>query len=74
MGKAELIADDTVKLVKRRQGDSERLYPDFPRDYLLIKITPLWLEGLLPGYRGDPVTWEPASVNFGQNGSSMNER
>lgn len=65
MGTARLVDDATVKRSKRRPEDSDRLYPDFPDDYLLIEITPLWLEGILPGYRGDKETWQPVSVEFG---------
>ena len=64
MGQAELVDDLATKQAMRREADSDRIYPDFPNDYLLIKVTPIWLEGLLPGYRGDRETWLPARVNF----------
>lgn len=64
MGTARLVDDDKTKLAMRRPADTDRLYPDFPRDYLLIEITPRWLEGILPGYRGDPDNWQPVSVDF----------
>jgi general stress protein 26 len=70
MGKAELIEDKASKIAMRREADSARIYPDFPDDYLLIRIEPDWLEGLLPGFRGDPETWLPARVNFSARGSS----
>ena len=62
MGRAELIEDDPSKRALRREADSPRLYPDFPNDYLLIRVTPIWLEGLLPGYRGDRENWQPVKV------------
>lgn len=62
MGKAELIEDDQSKRSLRREADSPRLYPDFPNDYLLIRITPIWLEGILPGYRGNRENWQPVRV------------
>lgn len=64
MGRAELIEDIPTKVRLRREADSDRLYPNFPHDYILIRITPHWLEGLLPGYRGDPDNWQPAAVRF----------
>ncbi|MFN3236879.1 MAG: pyridoxamine 5'-phosphate oxidase family protein [Pseudomonadales bacterium] len=70
MGKAELIEDKASKIAMRREADSARIYPDFPDDYLLIRIRPDWLEGLLPGFRGDPETWMPARANFSARGSS----
>ncbi len=64
MGKAELVDDDSVKAQKRRSQDSERFYPDFPDDYLLIRFTPDYLEAIVPGYRGDEITWAPARHEF----------
>ena len=64
MGEAKLIDDVAIKQAMRREADSDRIYPNFPEDYLLIRITPLWLEGLLPGHRGDRETWMPARVDF----------
>ena len=64
MGRAELIEDLDLKRQMRRDADSARIYPDFPHDYLLIKIIPTRAEGLLPGYRGDRKTWVQVGVNF----------
>lgn len=64
MGRATLIDDDEVKSAMRREADSDRIYPDFPHDYLLIRIEPVYVEGLLPGYRGDKDTWLPAHVDL----------
>jgi len=64
MGQAELLTDTATKLKMRRDADSDRIYPNFPDDYVLIKITPKWIEGLLPGYRGDPDNWRPTSVQM----------
>lgn len=70
MGEASLIDDEAMKRAMRREADSDRIYPNFPNDYLLIRIEPIWLEGLLPGYRGDRETWTPARVDFSARGSS----
>lgn len=69
MGQATLIDDDKQKLEMRREADSDRIYPNFPADYLLIRIEPIWIEGLLPGYRGDRETWMPARVDLSVRGS-----
>ena len=64
MGRAKLIEDLDLKQQMRRDADSAKIYPDFPDDYLLIKIIPNRVEGLLPGYRGDRETWVQVGVNF----------
>ena len=64
MGRAKLIEDLDLKQQMRRDADSAKIYPDFPDDYLLIKIIPTRVEGLLPGYRGDHETWVQVGVNF----------
>lgn len=64
MGTARLVTDDATKTAMRRPADSDRLYPEFPNDYLLIEVTPDWIEAIVPGYRGDRDTWRPASVHF----------
>jgi len=64
MGRAELVDDNAVKQEMRREADNDRLYPNFPDDYLLIKVTPLWIEAMVPGYRGDRLTWRASEVRF----------
>jgi general stress protein 26 len=64
MGQATIVDDLETKLRRRRAADNDRLYPLFPADYVLIKVTPDWLEGLLPGYRGNSDSWAPVSVDF----------
>jgi general stress protein 26 len=64
MGKATLVDDVEVKSRMRRAADSDRFYPDFPDDYLLIKFVPDYLEAIVPGYRGDRDTWVPARHEF----------
>jgi general stress protein 26 len=64
MGTGRLVEDVEVKNAMRRESDSDRLYPAFPDDYLLIEVTPGWLEAIVPGYRGDPDSWHPVSVTF----------
>ena len=64
MGEASLVSDLATKRSMRRLQDSKKLYPNFPDDYQLIRIQPTRLEGVLPGFRGHPSTWEPIGVNF----------
>ena len=64
MGRAEIVDDLPTKLAMRREADNSRLYPQFPADYVLIKVVPVRLEGVLPGYRGDKDTWAPVAVDF----------
>lgn len=64
MGTAELIDDLATRQRLRRDRDNERLYPDFPNDYLLIRVQPTWLEAMVPGFRGDKETWRPHGVRF----------
>ena len=62
MGSVTLVDDVAVKRSMRRDVDGEQFYPDFPEDYLLIRVEPEWIEGIVPGYQGDPVTWRPSSI------------
>lgn len=64
MGTAQLVDDKVIKQQMRREADNDRLYPNFPDDYLLIKVTPVWIEAMVPGYRGDPITWRASEVRF----------
>ena len=64
-GKAQLD-DDVKEKEKRWKVDWEAFYPNYPKDYLLIKVTPEWMEVVSYAYGivGDPVTWEPPIVKF----------
>jgi general stress protein 26 len=45
-------------------GYKEFFWPDFPRDFVMIEVRPLWLEYLGPGIAGHPMTWRPQAVVF----------
>ena len=64
MGVAKLIDDVGMKEAMRRENDNDRLYPNFPDDYLLIHVSPTWVEAMVPGHRGDRETWRPSGVRF----------
>ena len=39
-------------------------WPAFPRDFVVIEVTPDWLEFIGPGVWNDPNTWRPQGVVF----------
>lgn len=64
-GTAQLIDDPTEK-EKRWKTEWEAFYPDRPEGYLLIKVSPDWMEliSYTRGIVGDPVTWQTPAVHF----------
>jgi len=44
----------------------KNFYPNKPEDYLLIKVSPEWMEviSVTRGINGDPTTWKPPIVLF----------
>lgn len=64
-GLAELIDDKKAK-EKHWKPEWEAFYVDKDSDYLLIKVTPLWMELISEkqGINGDPVSWQPPKVIF----------
>jgi len=64
-GVARLVNDQKEK-EKRWKEDWEAFYPDKANGYLLIEVTPKWMEVLSTsrGIAGDPVTWQPPVTNF----------
>lgn len=45
-------------------GTVRFFWPDFPRDFVILEITPDWLEYIGPGVWNDPDTWRPQAVVF----------
>ena len=64
-GRARLVNDPKEK-ENRWKAKWEAFYPDKTEGYLLIEVTPIWMEVLSPpkGISADPVTWQPLVVNF----------
>lgn len=64
-GAAKLVDDKMEKETRWKDG-WEAFYPNKPDDYLLIKVTPSWMEVVSYTHNilGDPKTWEPAKVVF----------
>ena len=64
-GKAQLVDDQTEK-GKHWKTEWETFYPNKTKDYLLIKVTPQWMEVLSTtrGITGDPKTWKVPVIRF----------
>ena len=45
-------------------GYKEFFWPDFPNDFVMIEVKPLWLEYLGPTIAGHKDTWRPQAVTF----------
>jgi len=39
-------------------------WPDYPRDFVMLEITPDWIEFMGPGLWNDPDNWRPHAVIF----------
>lgn len=46
----------------------QSFYPENRENYLLIKVTPYWMEVLSPKHKilNDPITWQPPIIHFDQ--------
>ncbi len=66
MGIATLHDDLATKDAKNFFDDSvlRALWPDYPRDYLLIRVTPRWIEVIGHGISAHPQTWRPQAVEI----------
>lgn len=66
MGTATIHRDPNHPQAKAFYEDEykEFFWPDFPRDFVMIEVRPLWLEYLGPGIGGHPTTWRPQAVVF----------
>lgn len=64
-GTAELI-DDSLSKKKYWKGTWKNFYPNYPKGYALIKVTPLWMEVISEtrGILGDDKTWQPQKIIF----------
>ena len=64
-GTANLVNGNKEKEIHWKDQWKE-FYPSYPDDYLLIKVTPNWMEVVSYKHNilGDPETWEPAKVVF----------
>lgn len=64
-GNARLV-DDPAEKEKHWKVEWEAFYPDNPEGYMLIKVSPVWMEVISysRGITGDPVTWQPQRISF----------
>jgi len=60
------IVNDQVEKDKRWKNEWEAFYPNKNEDFLLIKVSPEWMEvvSYSRGVVGDPITWEAPRVIF----------
>ena len=67
-GTAQLV-DNQKEKEKRWKDEWEAFYPNKTEGYLLIKVTPIWMEisSTTRGIVGDTTTWQPPIVIFDSN-------
>ncbi len=63
------IVDDKKEKEKHWKDEWEAFYPDKNETYLLIKVSPVWMEvsSVTRGINGDSVTWQPPALFFKSN-------
>ena len=64
MGTATIHRDPNHPQAKAfyEDGYKEFFWPDFPNDFVMIEVKPLWLEYLGPTISGHANTWRPQAV------------
>jgi general stress protein 26 len=64
-GIAQIVVDQKEK-ENRWKDEWETFYPNRPEGYLLIKVSPIWMEiiSYVRGIIGDPITWQAPTVVF----------
>ena len=69
MGTATLHDDLATKAAKNfyPKDELQKHWPDYPNDYLLIKITPMWIEVEGHGVTGHANTWQPQGLELKLN-------
>lgn len=67
-GIAELV-DDQKEKEKRWKEEWKDFYPNNAENYLLIKVSPIWMEvsSTPRGIFSDTITWQPPKVVFDSN-------
>jgi general stress protein 26 len=60
------IIDDQKEKEKHWKDEWEAFYPNSPEGYLLVKVSPKWMEiiSYTRGIVGDHTTWQPPKVLF----------
>ncbi len=66
MGTARLVDDPEVvaSISWREEAARDAFWPEFPEDYLLIEITPDWIEVIGAGIDADATTWRPQALEI----------
>ena len=74
MGTATIHRDPDHPQAKAfyENGYKEFFWPDFPNDFVMIEVKPLWLEYLGPTIAGHSSTWRPQAVVLAKGCQSLN--
>ena len=66
MGTATIHTDPATvtKHAWRKESARAFFWPDFPEDYVLIRVEPKWLEVVTPELKGREADWRPQAVTF----------
>lgn len=64
MGRATLHDDLATKEAKSffDKSSLKKFWPNYPDNYVLIKVVPTWIEVMGHGVEGHPETWRPQAV------------
>jgi len=60
------LVNDPVEKEAHWKEEWKAFYPDYPEGYLLVKVTPQWMEivSYTRNITGDSITWKPPIVDF----------
>jgi general stress protein 26 len=66
MGTATIHTDPATVMKHAWRTESARavFWPDFPEDYVLIRVEPTWLEVVTPELESRQADWRPQAVTF----------
>ena len=76
MGTATIHRDPNHPQAKAfyQDGYKEFFWPDFPNDFVMIEVKPLWIEYLGPTISGHSSTWRPQAVVLTKDCQSLSPR
>jgi general stress protein 26 len=66
MGRATIHRDPQLPRLQEFLDSAtvQFFWPDYPNDFIILEITPEWLEFIGPGIWNDPDNWRPQAVIF----------
>ena len=76
MGSATIHRDPNHPQAKAfyEDGYKEFFWPDFPKDFVMIEIKPLWVEYLGPTIAAHSTSWRPQAVVLSQDCKPLSSR